>query len=94
MNGMVFPAVADVTPRNRSEKPMRFPRFLGCITISEEAKEDKVWTIQKWMNALQENLRSAEPEELNSVDEIISFTGHCPIKQYMPAKPHSRDIKL
>lgn len=30
----------------------------------------------------------------NSVDDIISFTGRCPIKQYMPAKPPPLGIKL
>lgn len=47
------------------------------------------------MNTLEENFRAVAPEELNSVDEImISLTGRCPIKQYMPAKPHPWGIKI
>ncbi|KAL1470410.1 hypothetical protein MTO96_040455 [Rhipicephalus appendiculatus] len=94
-HGTRFPAVADVMPRNRFERLMRFLHFEDNINATEDAKQDKVWKIRKWLNALQENIRAVEPEELNSVDEImISFTGRCPIKQYMPAKPHPWGIKL
>lgn len=84
-----FPVVADVMPWNRFEKLMRFLCFEDNSSVSEDVKRDKIWKIRKWLNALEESLRSVAPEELNSVDEImISFTGRCPVKQYMPAKPH------
>ncbi|KAL3225524.1 hypothetical protein MRX96_025768 [Rhipicephalus microplus] len=54
-----FPVVTDVMPRYRFEKLMRFIHFEDNITVSEEAKEDKIWNIRKWLTSLQENLRSS-----------------------------------
>lgn len=94
-NGTRFSAVADVMPRNRFEKIMRLLHFTNNSQATDETKGDKAWKIRSWLSALQENLLSIEPEEHNSVDEImVSFTGRCPIKQYMPAKPNPWGIKL
>lgn len=93
-NGTRFPVVADIMPRNRFQKLVRFLHFEHNSSVPEDAKRDKIWKIRRWMNALEGNLRSGAPEESNSVDEIISFTGRCPIKQYMPATPHPWGIQL
>ncbi|KAM7298741.1 piggyBac transposable element-derived protein 3-like [Ixodes scapularis] len=94
-NGTRFPVVADVMPRNRFEKLMRLIHFTDNHQATEDTKRDKAWKIRTWLNSLQENLQSVEQEELNSVDEMmISFTGRCPMKQYMPAKPNPWGIKL
>ncbi|XP_050035995.1 piggyBac transposable element-derived protein 3-like [Dermacentor andersoni] len=90
-----FAPIADIMPRNRFEKIVRLLHFTDNNEASDEAKRDKVWKIRPWLDELQRNFLTVEPEELNSVDEImISFTGRCPIKQYMPAKPHPWGIKL
>lgn len=62
-NGTRFPVVADLMPQNRFEKLMRFLHFEDNSSVSEDAKRDKIWKIRKWMNALEENLRSVAPEE-------------------------------
>ncbi|XP_040064463.1 piggyBac transposable element-derived protein 2-like [Ixodes scapularis] len=93
--GTMFPVVADVMPLNRFEKLRRPIHFTDNRQATEDTKRYKAWKIRTWLNLRQENLQSVEQEELNSVGEmIISFTGRCPMKQYMPAKPNPRGIKL
>ncbi|KAL1414058.1 hypothetical protein MTO96_012176 [Rhipicephalus appendiculatus] len=94
-HGTRFPPIADIIPRNRFEKIMRLLHFTDNDKTNDETKQDKVWKIRPWLDQLQRNFLTVEPEQLNSVDEVmISFTGRCPIKQYMPAKPHPWGIKL
>ncbi|KAL1447475.1 hypothetical protein MTO96_044279 [Rhipicephalus appendiculatus] len=74
---------------------MRLLHFTDNDQTNDETKQDKVWKIRPWLDQLQRNFLTVEPEQLNSVDEImISFTGRCPIKQYMLPKPHPWGIKL
>ncbi|KAH9361162.1 hypothetical protein HPB48_003024 [Haemaphysalis longicornis] len=90
-----FALIADIMPRNRFEKIMGILQLTDNSNASDEVKLDKVWKICPWLNLLQENFLTVQPEELNSVDEIIvSFTGRCPIKQYLPAKPNPWGTKL
>lgn len=94
-HGTRFAPIADIMPRNQFEQIMRLLHFMDNNEASNKAKRDKVWKIHPWLDELQRNFFTVEPKELNSVDEImISFTGRCPIKQYMPAKPHLWGIKL
>ncbi|KAH9379090.1 hypothetical protein HPB48_014426 [Haemaphysalis longicornis] len=57
-----FPVVADVMPRNRFEKLLRFLYFEDNSSVSEDVKRDKIWKLRKWLNAREENLRSVSPE--------------------------------
>lgn len=84
-----FAHIADIMPRNRFKKIMRLLHSTDNSNASDEVKLDKVWKIRPWLNLLQENFLTVQPEKLNSVGEImVSFTGRCPIKQYLPAKPN------
>lgn len=95
-HGTRFPPFADIIPRNQFEKIMRLLHFTGNNEANDKAKQAKVWKIHPWLDELQRNfLTVVEPKQLNSIDELmISFTGRCPIKQYMPVKPHPCGIKL
>lgn len=74
---------------------MRLLHFTDNNKANDGVKKDKVWKIHPSLDELQREFPTVEPEHLNSVDEVmISFTGRCLIKQYMPAKPHSWGIKL
>lgn len=95
-HGTRFAPIADILmPRNWFEKIMCLLHFTDKNEARDEAKRIKVWKICPWLDELQQNFLTVEPQQLNSVDEImISFTGRCPIKQYMPVKPHLWGIKL
>lgn len=73
-NGSRFPLIADVMPRNRLEKSIS-----DNSKATEDEKHDKLWKIQTWLNSLQQNILSVEPEEHNSGrnDDIIHWEVHC-----------------
>ncbi|XP_064472448.1 piggyBac transposable element-derived protein 3-like [Ornithodoros turicata] len=90
-----YEPIANVMSRSRFESIMRFLHFVDNLAATEETKKDKAWKVRPWLSALQENFAKIEPEEYNSVDEImVSFTGRCSVKQYMPGKPHPWGKKL
>ncbi|KAJ8259928.1 hypothetical protein GJAV_G00175100 [Gymnothorax javanicus] len=86
--------VADVMPRNRSEKLLSFLHFQDN-NAKNDTKLDKVWKLRPWLDALRQNFLSVTPEEHNSVDEMmIPFKGRSHLRVYMPAKPHKWGFKM
>lgn len=56
---------------------------------------DKLFKVRPLLDKLRENFSQIEPEEHNSVDEVmIPFKGHNTLKQYVRNKPHKWGIKM
>lgn len=92
-----YPLIADVMARNRFEKL----RSNLHITNNDNMKNrgdpdyDKLFKVRPLIEALKTNFSKIEPEENNSVDEImIPFKGNSSLKQYIKSKPHKWGIKL
>ncbi|XP_049460947.1 piggyBac transposable element-derived protein 3-like [Epinephelus fuscoguttatus] len=90
-----YPKVADVMSRDRFEKLLTLLHFQDNLSVSEDAKKDKLWKLRPWLEKLQEQCLHIPPEEHHAVDEImIPFKGRSHLKVYMPAKPHKWGFKM
>lgn len=92
-----IPMISDTMPRNRFMKLRQVLHFNDNFNLIARGQPgyDKLFKIRPFINDLRHNFTAVEPEELNSVDEImIPFKGRCALKQYMKNKPHKWGIKV
>lgn len=92
-----YPVIADVMSRNRFEKLRTYLHFNDNEKMKNRGDPDydKLFKLRPFINALQENFSNIEPEEHNSIDEIIiPFKGRSSLKQYVKNKPHKWGIKV
>lgn len=92
-----YPLIADVMSRNRFEAlktAFHINDNSNCKSRSDPAY-DKLFKVRPLIDKLRENFLTIEPEEHNSIDEImIPFKGRSSLKQYIKIKPHKWGIKV
>ncbi|KAG1674650.1 PiggyBac transposable element-derived protein 3 [Nymphon striatum] len=95
-NATRYPPVADVMSKNRFRYVLTVLHFANNTSATDEEKRDKVWKIRPWLDKFRTNCLKTEPEEFNSVDEImVPFKGKfSSIRQYIKNKPHKWGLKM
>ncbi|XP_065820319.1 piggyBac transposable element-derived protein 3-like [Labrus bergylta] len=90
-----LPAVCHVMSRDRFLKLLTVIHFQDNLSVSDDAKKDKLWKLRPWLQKLREQFLYIPPEESHAVDEImVPFTGKSHLRVYMPAKPHKWGFKM
>ena len=85
-------AGASVMSRDHFLKLLTVIRFVDNNAATDDQKQDKMWKLRPWFDALRRNFLQIPPKECQSVDEIIiPFSG---LRVYMPNKPHKWGFKL
>lgn len=92
-----YPTIADIMSRNRFTNLRSFIHFndnTNCLP-STHVNHDKLFKVRPFIDAIQNNFKSIEPDEYLAVDEIIiPFKGRSSMKQYNKSKPHKWRIKM
>lgn len=92
-----FPPIADVMPRNRFEILKKNFHLNDNNEMKERSdpQYDRLFKIRPYLTAVRENFLKVEPEEMNSIDEVLIPT-KCKnsLKQYISSKPHKWGIKM
>lgn len=90
-----LPAVCDVMSRDPFLKLLTLIHFQDNLSVSDDAKNDKLWKLRPWLQKLREQVLCIPPEECHAVDEIMMpFKGKSHLRFYMPAKPHKWGFKM
>uniref|UniRef100_A0A3Q3EL87 PiggyBac transposable element-derived protein domain-containing protein n=1 Tax=Labrus bergylta TaxID=56723 RepID=A0A3Q3EL87_9LABR len=90
-----LPAVCHVMSRDRFLKLLTVIHFQDNLSVSDDAKKDKLWKLRPWLQKLREQFLYIPPEESHAVDEImVPFKGKSHLRVYMPAKPHKWGFKM
>uniref|UniRef100_A0A3Q3E1X0 PiggyBac transposable element-derived protein domain-containing protein n=1 Tax=Labrus bergylta TaxID=56723 RepID=A0A3Q3E1X0_9LABR len=90
-----LPAVCHVMSRDRFLKLLTVIHFQDNLSVSDDAKKDKLWKLRPWLQKLGEQFLCIPPEESHAVDEImVPFKGKSHLRVYMPAKPHKWGFKM
>ncbi|XP_067944430.1 piggyBac transposable element-derived protein 3-like [Watersipora subatra] len=89
------PIVANAMTRNRFFKIRNNLKVVDTALISEEAKkEDRLWKVTPLVEHIRNICTELPRENFLSIDEqMISFTGRCPARQYVPRKPNPTGLK-
>ena len=95
---MRYGAVADKIPRDRFFDISRYLHFADNFQLpsSGEPGYDRLGKVRDIMNMVSERFLAVyHPHCENSIDEaMVKFQGRSCLKQYMPAKPIKRGIKV
>ena len=90
-----FTPIAETILSNRFEKLTASVHLCDNLRATEEQKQDKLWKVRPWLQALRGRFLSIPAEENHAVDEImVSFKGKSSIKQYIRGKPNPWGFKL
>lgn len=92
-----YPAVSEVMTRNRFEEIKRSLHFNDNEQMKkrEENGYDRLFKVRPLIDALRTNFLKVEPEENQSIDEImIPSKAVSPLRQFNKNKPHRFGIKV
>ena len=92
-----YEPVSGVMSRNRFELLCTMIHFINNASIDDQAKrEDKLWKIRPWLNAMRKQCLEIVPEEHSSVDEMMcQYRGiRSPIRQYIKCQPPPWGFKM
>lgn len=92
-----YEPISSVMSRNRFELILRHLHFANNDTVETRIKKnDKAWKITPWLELLRSQCILIEPQENNSIDEMmIPFKGKfSKIRQYIRGKPHPWGFKI
>ena len=90
-----IPVIADCMPRDRFFKLRNHFTVVDNNLFTDEAKAaDRFWKVRPFMERIRRACLTLPREGNMSIDEqMISFTGRCPSRQYVPRKPRPTGLK-
>ena len=88
-------SVADCMQRDRFSKLRNHFTVVDNNLFSDDAKAaDRMWKVRPFMDRIRRTCLSLPREANVSIDEqMVSFTGRCPSRQYVPRKPNPTGLK-
>ncbi|KAI0208408.1 hypothetical protein LSAT2_030110 [Lamellibrachia satsuma] len=90
-----IPVIANCMPRDRYSKLRNHFTVVDNLDVTnEQMAADRLWKVRPFVDRIQ-RVCVGLPRETNvSIDEqMISFTGRCPSRQYVPRKPSPTGLK-
>ena len=90
-----IPVIADCMHRDRFSKLRNHATVVDNNAFTDEQKAaDRLWKVGPFVNRIQHACIGLPREANVSIDEqMISFTGRCPARQYVPRKPKPTGLK-
>ena len=90
-----IPVIADCIHRDRFSKLRNHATVVDNNAFTDKQKAaDRLWKVRPFVNRIQHACIGLPHEANVSIDEqMISFTGRCPARQYVPRKPKPTGLK-